>query len=68
MAKDTGKETRKGAVTGRTQVKNPKTGDFTKRDETKGSPTKGKFIAVKKDGEKFKGVATEPDKRRTKVK
>ena len=68
MAKDTGKDSRKGAVTGRTQVKNSKTGDFVKRDEKKDSPTKGKFIAVKKDGKKFKGVAVEPDKRRTKSK
>lgn len=66
MAKDTGKGSRQGAVTGRTQVKNPKTGDFVKRDETKGSPTKGQFMGVKEDGKKFKGVAEETDKRRTK--
>ncbi len=64
MAKDTGKGSRKGAVTGRTQIKNPKTGDFTKRNETKGSSKAGKFMAVKKDGKPFKGVAKEPDKRR----
>ena len=64
MAKDTGTGSRKGSVTGRTQVKNPATGDYVKRNETKGSPQKGEFMGVKKDGTKFKGVATEPDKRR----
>ena len=64
MAKDTGKGSRKGAVTGRTQVKNTKTDDFTKRDETKDSSKRGEFMAVKKDGKPFKGVAKEPDKRR----
>ena len=68
MAKDTGKGSRQGSVKGRTQVENPKTGDYVKRDEAKGSPTKCQFIGVKKDGEKFKGVAEEPDKRRTKGK
>ncbi|MEP6821247.1 MAG: hypothetical protein ABI946_02750 [Chthoniobacterales bacterium] len=64
MAKDTGKDTRIGAVTARTQSKNPKTGDWTKRDETPGSPKKGQFMDVKSDGKKFKGVAKEPDRRR----
>lgn len=64
MAKDTGKGFRKGAVTGRTQSKNPVTGDWTKRDETAGSKKKGEFMDVKSDGKKFKGVAKEPDKRR----
>ncbi|CAN5350986.1 hypothetical protein BH20VER3_BH20VER3_20880 [soil metagenome] len=64
MAKDTGKGTRKGAVKARTQVKNPQTGDYTKRDETPGSRKKGEFMAVKKDGKPFKGVAKEPDRRR----
>ena len=64
MAKDTGTGSRKGAVTGRTQVKNPATGDYVKRNEAKGDPKKGEFMGVKKDGAKFKGVATEPDKRR----
>jgi hypothetical protein len=41
MAKDTGKGSRKGAVTARTQSKNPKTGDYTKRNETPGSKKKG---------------------------
>lgn len=64
MAKDTGKGYRKGAVKGRTQSKNPKTGDYTKRNETPGSKKKGEFMDVKSDGKKFKGVAKEPDKRR----
>lgn len=45
---------RKGAVRKRSQVLNPKTGRYVKRDtET------GKFIDVKQDGTKFKGVRTE---------
>jgi hypothetical protein len=64
MAKDTGKGFRKGAVTGRTQVKNPKTKDFTKRNETEGSKKRGEFMEVKEDKKPFKGVAKEPDKRR----
>ncbi len=64
MATDTNKGYRKGAVTARTQSKNPKTGDWTKRNETSGSKKKGEFMDVKGDGEKFKGVAKEPDKRR----
>ena len=66
MAKDTGKGSRKGAVTGRTQVKNTKTGDYAKRNETPGSPKKGEFMDNKEGGKPFKGVAKEPDKRRTK--
>ncbi|MDQ6809188.1 MAG: hypothetical protein M3Z64_07165 [Verrucomicrobiota bacterium] len=57
MAKDTGKGFREGAVTARTQVKNPKTGDYTKRNETSGSTKK------KSDGKPFKGVGKERDKR-----
>ena len=37
MAKDTGKGSRKGAVKSRTEVKNPRTGDYVKRNETPGS-------------------------------
>jgi len=45
---------RNGAVTGRTQVQNPLTGQWTKRDaET------GKFMDGKKDGTPFKGVRKE---------
>ncbi len=64
MAKDTGIGSRKGAVKSRTQVKNPKTGDYAKRNETPGSSKKGKFMDNKKGGKPFKGVAKEPDKRR----
>ena len=43
-----------GAVKGRSQVFNPVTQQFVKRDtET------GQFIAVKQDGTKFKGVRLE---------
>ena len=45
---------RKGAVTGRTQVQNPKTGIVTKRDTST-----GQFIDGKKDGTPFKGVTKE---------
>ncbi len=48
MAKDTGKGSRKGAVTARTQVKNPKTGDYAKRNESRGSATRGEFMDNKK--------------------
>lgn len=54
MAKNTGNGFRKGAVTHRTQVKNPTTGTWTKRDaET------GKFMDGKADGKPFKGVTRE---------
>ncbi|MDQ6627779.1 MAG: hypothetical protein M3Z29_04910 [Pseudomonadota bacterium] len=62
MAKNTGSGSRTGAVKERTQVKNPVTGDFVKRDDSPGG--KGKFMDVKQDGTKFKGVAVEPDGRR----
>ncbi|MEO7055547.1 MAG: hypothetical protein ABI281_11085 [Caldimonas sp.] len=65
MAKNTGDGTRKGAVSERTQVQNPVTGKFVKRDESNG-PGKGEFMDVKSDGSKFKGVAVEPDGRRKK--
>jgi hypothetical protein len=64
MAKNTGEGSRKGAVKNRTQVKNPKTGDFAKRNEGPGSSHKGEFMDNKENGTKFKGVAEEPDKRR----
>lgn len=54
MAKNTHKGYRKGAVSQRTQVKNPQTGLWTKRD---GST--GQFTAVKKTGGTFKGVKRE---------
>ena len=66
MAKNTGDDSRKGAVSGRTPVLNPTTGDYVKRDENGEGTGKGKFMDVKQDGTKFKGVATEPDGRRKK--
>ena len=59
MAKNTGDDYRKGSVTDRTQVQNPRTGNYTKQDtET------GRFMEVKQDGKPFKGVAKEVDGRR----
>ena len=66
MAKNTGEGSRKGSVDNRTQVKNPATGDYVKRNEDPKSKDDGKFMGVKKDGEPFKGVAKEPDGRRAK--
>ena len=63
MAKNTGKGSRAGSVSERTQVKNPVTGEYVKRDESEDG--KGRFMDVKEDGTKFKGVAVEPDGRRT---
>ncbi len=54
MARNTGRGTRIGAVTGRTQTTNPRTGPATKRDTTSGL-----FIEVKKTGGAFKGVQKE---------
>jgi hypothetical protein len=49
-----GDDARKGAVKKRSQVKNPKTGLWVKRDaET------GQFIETKTTGGKFKGVRKE---------
>ena len=45
---------RNGAVKNRTQVYNPTTGNFVKRDAST-----GKFIDVKSDGKAFKGVTKE---------
>lgn len=64
MAKNTGKGSREGSVTNRTQVMNPQTGDYVKRNENKESSKTGEFMAVKKDGNPFKGIAREPDQRR----
>lgn len=66
MATNTGKDHRKGAVNDRTQVENPKTGNFVKRNRDSDSEHEGEFMDVKQDGEKFKGVAEEPDDRRDK--
>ena len=65
MARNTGSGSRRGSVSGRTQARNPQTGDFVKRDEGVKSPHKGEFMDVKAGGERFKGVATEPDRRRS---
>lgn len=51
-------------MTARTQVKNPKAGDYAKRNETKGSSKRGEFMDNKKGGKPFKSIAKEPDKRR----
>ncbi len=45
---------RNGAVKGRTQVYNPVTGNYVKRDSSS-----GKFIDVKSDGKAFKGITRE---------
>lgn len=63
MAKNTGGGSRVGSVKDRSQVKNPSTGDFVKRDDNTGT-----FMDVKQDGKPFKGVAKEPDGRRTPAK
>ena len=53
MAKNTGKDFRKGAVDDRTQLDlDPKNGKFVKRDRTT-----GRFTDIKEDNEPFKGVA-----------
>ncbi len=59
MAKNTGSNFRRGAVTGRTQFVRPD-GLFQKRDERTGA-----FMEVKQSPGKFKGIATEPDGRDT---
>ena len=59
MARNTGGGFRIGTVTDRTQVFNPKTETWTKRDTGT-----GRFIQGKSDGTPFKGVAEEVDHRR----
>ncbi len=54
MATNTGKDYRRGAVDDRSQVLNPKTDQFVKRDTNT-----GKFMDVKQDGKLFKGVTKE---------
>ncbi|MBX3314977.1 MAG: hypothetical protein KF906_11720 [Actinobacteria bacterium] len=55
MAKNGAKGSgRIGAVAGRSQVRNPKTGTWTKRDASS-----GRFLAMKKSGGPFKGVRRE---------
>lgn len=59
MAKNApiGDNARRGAVRDRTQVYNPTTETWTKRDSNN-----GQFMDQKKDGEPFKGVRKEPKK------
>jgi len=54
MAKNTGRGSRAGAVSGRSQVKNPQTGIWTKR-----STATGRFVQAKTGGGSFKGVKKE---------
>jgi hypothetical protein len=54
MATNSGKNARIGAVSSRSQVFNPATGNYVKRD----SKT-GQFMDVKADGKPFKGVRKE---------
>jgi hypothetical protein len=54
MAKNTGEGHREGEVRDRSQVYNPVTKKWTKRD----SET-GEFMDVKEDGQPFKGVRRE---------
>ncbi|MGN8117634.1 hypothetical protein [Labrys sp. 22185] len=60
MAKNTGDDYRRGAVTGRTQFQRPD-GHWQKRDERT-----GEFMPVKQGDGPYKGVAKEPDGRDTK--
>jgi hypothetical protein len=54
MATNTGQSSRNGAVKVRSQVFNPSTGNFVKRDSAT-----GRFLDVKSDGKPFKGVKRE---------
>lgn len=54
MASNTNLGFRKGPVKNRSQVYNPSTGNYIKRDTLT-----GKFIDVKTDGKPFKGVSKE---------
>lgn len=54
MARNTGTGARKGAVSARSQVYNPSTGNYIKRDTAT-----GRFLDVKSDGTPFKGVRKE---------
>lgn len=55
MAKNGARRTgRMGAVKGRSQVQNPRTGLWTKRDSST-----GRFMQAKKSGGSFKGVRRE---------
>jgi hypothetical protein len=54
MARNTGNNTRQGAVKKRTQVVNPVTGLYVKRDKDT-----GQFMSAKKDGKPYKGITKE---------
>jgi hypothetical protein len=54
MAVNKGKGSRQGAIRERSQVYNPTTGNYVKRDTNT-----GKFLEVKSDGQPFKGVRKE---------
>jgi hypothetical protein len=54
MATNTGKGHRTGAVRGRSQVRNPKTDTYVKRDTGN-----GRFMDGKSDDKPFKGVRKE---------
>lgn len=54
MATNKGNISRKGAIKSRSQIFNPSTGNFIKRDSRT-----GKFLEVKSDGKPFKGVRKE---------
>jgi hypothetical protein len=56
MAKNTSNNHRNSSVKDRTQVKNPKTDNYVKRDTDT-----GRFIDQKSGGKPFKGVAQETD-------
>lgn len=58
MATNTGKNYRIGSIDNRSQTYNPKNDTHVKRDTTT-----GRFMDVKQ-GEKFKSVAKEPDRRK----
>lgn len=60
MAKNTGKNYRKGSVTDRTQAEGSP-GQMVKRDRTT-----GQIMDNKESGKPYKGVAKEPDKRQDK--
>jgi hypothetical protein len=57
MAKNTGKQSRIGAVRGRSQVLNTRTGVWTKRADGT-----GRFMSGKADGGSYKGVRREKGK------
>lgn len=54
MARNTGKDSRRGQVNSRTQLLNPLTEHYIKRDSIT-----GRFMDVKSDDNPFKGVAKE---------